>query len=348
MKDIEISEDIQKQEWEEFLLQQTNPPFLQSWNMTTLHKQINEEPHCVAVRRGKQLIGVAFYTVVKAKRGHYLYLPYGPVLQEWSNDIFQALTAFLAQKGRDLQVDFIRSSPFITNSESNQRLYSAAGWKRAPIHMLAEHVWILDITPSEDELMKGMRKTMRNLIRRAGRDGVAIRVSTDPSDVDHFLTIHRDTVERHKFTPYTDDYFVSQVQAFTQDDQVALLLAEYKGSVIAASIIMFYGNMASYHHGASLTKYQKVPSTYLLQWTAIQEAKKRGCTAYNFWGIVPEEKMESPILHRKHPFAGVTTFKTGFGGSRLDLLPCHDYALTSKYYITKIIETARRIKRGFW
>ncbi|MBU0497410.1 MAG: hypothetical protein KKG04_05580, partial [Candidatus Thermoplasmatota archaeon] len=68
----------------------------------------------------------------------------------------------------------------------------------------------------------------------------------------------------------------------------------------------------------------------------------------SYWGIVPEDKMISPILKRKHPFAGVTTFKTGFGGQEFDLLPCQDLKISNKYHITRVIETVRRIRRGFW
>jgi lipid II:glycine glycyltransferase (peptidoglycan interpeptide bridge formation enzyme) len=173
-------------------------------------------------------------------------------------------------------------------------------------------------------------------------------MSQDPADVELFIQIHKDTVARHHFVPYKDDFFHEQFNAFQADNQATMFVAEYQGTPIAAAMIMFYGDMASYHHGASLSAYNKIPSTYLLQWTAIQEAKRRGCTRYNFWGIVPEDKLISPITKKPHPFAGVTKFKTGFGGELRNLLPCQDYPLTSKYALTYAIETVRKYRRGFF
>ena len=44
-------------------------------------------------------------------------------------------------------------------------------------------------------------------------------------------------------------------------------------------------------------------ATYLLQWDAIREAKKRQCTAYDFLGISPDGRGK---------LAGVTEFKLRF------------------------------------
>jgi lipid II:glycine glycyltransferase (peptidoglycan interpeptide bridge formation enzyme) len=61
---------------------------------------------------------------------------------------------------------------------------------------------------------------------------------------------------------------------------------------------------------------------------------------YNFWGIAKEGD-------KKHPFYGITHFKKGFGGFEKDLLPAHDLKVSFKYWIDYVIETLRRIKRGF-
>ncbi len=345
---VVISEEISKNEWEGFLLGLSRPPFLQSWNMRAVHEALGEETLTIVVREGDSIIGVALVAVVRARRGHYLYLPYGPVMSDAGWKHFDELTAYLVKRGKELDVDFIRSSPFIEDTDDNKSLYAGNGWKRAPIHMLAEHIWWLDISGTEEETQKGMRKTMRNLIRKAGKEGVTIRQSTDLKDVERFIQIHKDTVTRHNFVPYSNKLFTTQVESFTEDDEVVVYTAEYEGKEISSGIMMYYGDMASYHHGASLSEYNRIPASYVLQWTAIQEAKKRGCTTYNFWGIVPEHKFYSKVLHRPHPFIGVTKFKTGFGGELYNLLPCQDLPLTTKYrFFTRPIEVARRIKRGF-
>ena len=101
--------------------------------------------------------------------------------------------------------------------------------------------------------------------------------------------------------------------------------------------MIFYGNEASYHYGVSSelgTKYSGAP---LLHMQAMRDARKRGITRYNFWGIVDEEDT-------KHRFYGVSVFKRGFGVSELKYLPAHDLILDKKQYYLKTypIETLRR------
>lgn len=345
---ISVTQQVTEKEWEDFLLKQKNPPFLQSFHMRALHKKISEETIPFVLKEDDTIIGVALAIDIKARRGHYLYMPYGPVMRDDAWKHFPVITDAIVAEGKKRNADFLRSSPFIADTQNNRDMYAAAGWRKSPIHMLAEHIWWLDISLDEEMLLKGMRKTMRNLIRRATKEGVTIRESDRIEDVEIYTKIHKDTVTRHGFTPYTDDYFISQVESFLPNNHVRVYIAEYKNIPIAASIIMFYGNMASYHHGASLTEYNRIPASYLMQWTAIQEAKKRGCTMYNFWGVVPEEKMVSPIRKKPHPFAGVTKFKTGFGGELYNILPCQDYPLSAKYHATRLFETMRKYRRGFF
>lgn len=344
---MHISEQITEQEWEAFLLQQPHAPFLQSWHMRSLHKLTHEETHVIAMRDDAGTVqGVALCVVVRARRGHYLFLPYGPVCTPAGWAAFSELTAYLVALGKRLHVDFIRSSPFIPNTPDSKQTYAKTGWRNAPIHLLAEHIWWLDITPPEEVLLKNMRKTMRNLIRKAEKDGVTIRKTSDPRDTHVFIDIHQSTVQRHGFVPYTNAYFQAQMDAFGPQGNAVEFIGDYEGKPIAAAIMMYYGDSGAYHHGASLSEYNRIPASYLLQWEAIKEAKRRGCTTYNFWGIVPEDRYHSKFLKRPHPWVGLSKFKTGFGGSQHDILHCQDYPLTMKYHLTRLIETVRRIKRG--
>lgn len=112
-----------------------------------------------------------------------------------------------------------------------------------------------------------------------------------------------------------------------------------KEEVLSAAIIIFYGDYAYYHHSGSSSKIRPVPASYFLQWKIIQEAKKRGCKYYNFWGIAPND-------NPKHRFAGVTIFKKGFGGKRINWLHAQDLPVSPLYWLTYIFETARRKRRS--
>ena len=129
-----------------------------------------------------------------------------------------------------------------------------------------------------------------------------------------------------------------EFEIFNRANQALLLVTKYQHQDLAAALILFFGPQAIYHHGASIKS--KIPITYLLQWQAIQEAKKRGCQYYNFWGIAPHDKPN-------HPWKGITLFKTGFGGEEKQFLHAHDLVLSNNYWITYGIETARKLWRGY-
>ncbi len=348
--------------WDAFLCSQRYSPFLQSWTMGEVYRSVGQEPIRLEARENGKIVGICFGHIVRARRGTHLSIPYGPVVErpEIAALLIDALKPIALAKG----CAFLRLSPFWPNQQDltalgTQKIYPS------PLHLLAEHLWYLPLTEpdswkeaastengtprTEDEIFKNLRSTTRNLIRRAQKEGVTVTASADPeADISFFLALHEETRKRHGFTPYTDSFFRAQLEHFAPRKEATLYLARYQGEVIAASMHMHLGSETSYHHGASTHKFSKIPASYLLQWTAIKDALYRGDRIYNFWGIAPmEEAPGGPKPRADHPFAGVTLFKTGFGGSLLELTHCMDIPLSPKYRLTRAFEYVRKWRRGF-
>ncbi len=351
-----VSDAANPQSWDAFLAAQPYSPFLQSWTMGDVYAAIKQPALRLEMRKDNAIVGVCFAHVVPARRGKHLSIPYGPVFDYGLQpadfaELLPALHKRLRELAEEHGCSFIRVSPFLTPDDGKAISdgFQAAGARvmSSPLHLLAEHVWHLNLKgATEEALLADMRKTTRNLIRRAEKEGVTIEASSQPeADLQHFLTLHDETRKRHKFTPYTNTFFRAQVAAFAPKKQCTLYLARYQGNVIAASIHMHFGGETSYHHGASADAFKKIPSSYLLQWTAIKDALKRGDRMYNFWGIAPQTAEGE--FSKSHPFAGVTLFKTGFGGSMLSLAHCMDLPVSPRYYGTRAIEIVRKWRRGF-
>lgn len=329
-------------QWEEFLIAQNYSPFLQSWTMGDVYDSIGEVPIRLVIEEGASIAAVCQAIVVDAKRGKHLSVLYGPVLGAMSDErlAISVLIDELKNIAKEKDCSFIRVSPFMSCEHAS--MFHELGFRPAPLHQLAEHVWLLNLrNKTEEEILMNMRKTTRNLIRRAEKEGVVVKASDDPvRDLPIFFELYDETRKRHGFVPYSKKFIEAQVKNFSSKGECVFYIARYNGEPVSASIHMIYGGETSYHHGASTHKYPKIPASYLLQWRAIQDAIKRGDHIYNFWGIAPEGIA-------KHPFRGVTTFKTGFGGELLELMPCMDLPLSPKYYVTRLIETVRKMKRGF-
>lgn len=339
----EIKEIKKRELFEDFNLSAKNNLFLQSWEYGELSDTIGDTSFRIGAFAEDELMAIAQVITVRAKRGSYFFIPYGPVFKDGKIDkgILSDMVKHLSALGKKQKIDFIRISPFVENTIKNKKIFSDIGCVDAPMHVLAETTWLLDLTQTEDDILQGMRKTNRNLIRKAEKVGVTIEKTTSKESVEHFIEIHKDTQKKHSFTPYPDNFFRSQVDIFSKTSSVEVFLAKYQEKIISSAIIMYYGNMAAYHHGASLLEFRKIPAAYLVQWAAIKEAKLRGCDIYNFWGVAPDKD-------KPHPISGVSHFKRGFGGYQYEILHCQDKPLSWKYGINWTIETIRRRKRGYY
>lgn len=343
---MEIKLITNKQTWEPFILRQSYQLFTQSSHYGDFYEALGEQSWIFGIYAGTQLVGGSLVVSTHAKRGSFLYLPYGPILpDENQGSALAALTAALKEFAREQKYDFIRSSPFMAETEDNKRLFSAAGFRHAPMHMLAETTWLLDLQPDEDHLLAAMNKNHRNLIRRCERAGVRVHLSTDQPALAEFNQLHDATADRHGFHRFPAAYINHEFQAFAPHGEAAIFLASLPdGRLDAAAIVLSYGNMAAYRHGASLNLDKKLPTSYLIQWEAIREAKRRGRRWYNFWGIAPAGLGDSSP---RHPFYGLTHFKTGFGGQKKDLLHCQDLPVSWAYWKNWLVESVRKYKRGF-
>jgi lipid II:glycine glycyltransferase (peptidoglycan interpeptide bridge formation enzyme) len=317
------------------------PRFSRQNFFAVVERRLGDIPFYLQLNDGDGAVGCCLVIHVKARRGDFLYVPYGPFLKD--PKYFPSFVTVLKELAAQQRVAFVRVSSYLADAPHHAVLFDEAGFKPAPLHMLAEHLWLLDIEgKSEEDILAGMEKQHRYLVRRAEKDGVTVRSSTDSADLQIFMDLHNETVRRHSFTPYPEGYFQSQLELFGADDQIRIFIAEFEGKPMAAGVIMYYEGVASYHHGASTSDpaYRKIPASYLLQWEAIREALRRKCHTYNFWGIAPEGD-------KKHPFYGITHFKKGFGGRLHQLLHCRDLPITGRYTLVYLLEKWRKWRRGF-
>ncbi len=346
-----ITEITDKETWESFFGGLEEKTFLQSWNWGEFQILQNNKIWRFGIYDDAELCGAALVVKVSARRGTFLFIPHGPVIKGKESDIkYEMLSALLKNLkvlAKKEKASFIRISPFWERTGEADSIFKKLNFRYAPIHMHAEVTWELDITPPEEQLLVEMRKTTRYLIKQAQKNpDVQIEKIENVDDLEGFLPIYIDTAKRHHFTIYSRNYLRDQFNAFVGDKQIMFFFGKYKGEIISAAIFIFWEGGAYYHHSGSLLKYSKIPMNYLLQWEAIKEAKSRGCKVYNFWGIAPDIKTEEDAKNSKHPWAGLSLFKMGFGGFRRELVKTQDLIISNKYWLNYLIEVLRKLKRG--
>ncbi len=327
----------QENEWETFLSNHGPTAFFQSWLWAGVQHKLGAVVWRYGIYKGKILQGLALVVKVVARRGVFLQIRHGPVLDRQDKKLWQWFLQEMKTLAKSQGAWFIRLNPLIENSIDNQVFFYSLGLIPAAIHAMdAEYTWVLPLEKSEEELLAGMRKTTRYEIRRALGLGVTVKKTTDPGELKHFLTLYDTTTKRQDFIPNRG--IVEEFGIFSKKGKALLLLGSYQGKIQAAAIVMFCGKQAIYHYGAS------IPSTtgvsYLIQWEAIREAKKRGYLLYNFWGIAQHDK-------QNHPWRGITLFKTGFGGHVNESIHAYDLPVSLYYIIPRCIEVWRRWRKGY-
>ncbi|MDO8618708.1 MAG: peptidoglycan bridge formation glycyltransferase FemA/FemB family protein [Candidatus Daviesbacteria bacterium] len=344
-----LSQEVtNKNTWEKFVLSYNGANFLQSYNFGDFHQKLGKKIYRVGFFENEQssqtlstkkLIGVMLCIVERAKRATYLTVPGGPLI-DWDNK--QQVRLFkdtLEKIARQEKCSFIRCRPQIESNEKNKKLFAKLGFKNAPMHLHAELTHQLDLDKSEDLLLAGMRKTTRHEIKKAVNLGIKIKVSSNPHDIDDFYKLQKQTAQRQGFVEFNKRFLEQQFEIFAKDNQVFLYTAFFDKKKLAQAFVIFYGNEADYHYGASSPEGRNYPGASLIQWEAIREAKKRNLKRYNFWGVAPEGE-------KNHRFYGVSIFKRGFGGVDFEYLHAQDMIINHlRYRLNWFIETIRKSVR---
>lgn len=339
---MEIQEIKKQTIWNKFFNENGSVSFLQSWQWGEMQKELGNSVFHLGLFNNNQIQLITQVIVVKARRANFLFIPHGPITQVKNEKLkvesyFKHLIKQLIILAKENKCSFIRIAPIIENSHENLQLFTQLGFKKAPIYMHAEDVWVLSINKPEERLLAKMRKTTRYLIRKATKDGVIIEKRTDDKAIDDFYKIYEETAKRESFVPFSKDYIAKEFNAFNITGNAIFLFGKQLSSdYLAATLIIFTKSTGFYHQGASF--HTKIPVTYLLQWEAIKESKKRGCSFYNFWGI-------SPNNNPNHPWFGLTQFKKGFSGQMITYLPTLDLPISLKYYLTYYYEKFLRWQR---
>lgn len=258
--------------------------------------------------------------------GKYFYVPRGPVIQ-MTNDELQMTNFFekIIDLAKNNNIGWVRIEP---EDEKAWRLIKKNikhKILKAPHDMQPKENFVIDIAKAEEELLSGMKQKTRYNLKLSQRLGVSVKVVSSsnchpefnsgsleiPDQVrndkkyyiNKFIDLIKLTENRKDIKFHSASYYQKMIEIIPENI-LKLYIAEYKGKIIATNLVIFYGDTATYLHGATDDEYRNVMAPYLLQWQAIKDAKKLGYKFYDFGGI--------KTTNNESSWAGITKFKLGF------------------------------------
>lgn len=333
---ISIVDGASREKWDGFVSKLPEANFLQSWDFYEFHLSRGKEVVRRLVLDGKKIVGAYAGVVETARRGTYLAIAGGPLIDFRDKKVVGAVLDDIREMGVKHNCVFVRVRPQLPLSEKSLKLMQELGLKRAPMYLSVEYAGILDLTKTEAEILAGASQGFRRKLRKAEKLDLKVYASDDGAAILDFCELEEKHAERQRYVAFSSDFLTKQFEAFKKNHEVLIYTAKKDGEILAQNFMIFYGPEASYHYGVSSelgTKYSAAP---LLHLKAMEEARKRGCVRYNLWGIVGTEE-------KSHRFYGVSEFKRSFGCEELKYTPAHDLILKpGKYHLTKVVESVRK------
>lgn len=274
-------------------------------------------------RAGNRIFRLGLFDGDKLKEGYLLTIHKIPYTQfcvamftqgpEPSREMIGALQSFAKEKN----IIFIRVEPRIETNQKALDLFSKiSAIPGRPF--FNKSTFIIDLTKSEDELLRGMHPKTRYNIRLAARHRIKVEEDNSPKTFEKYLELMDETTRRQKYYSHTTHYHKLMWKTLRSANITHLLKATYKGKVLATWILFVWHNTLYYVYGASSTEHRETMATYAVMWEAIKFGKARGLKYFDLWG--------------KEEGKGYTRFKEGFGGQPVEFAGTWDIVINPLMY----------------
>ena len=317
--------------WDGFIASQPFAQFTQSWDWGALREALGQHVKRFAFsdEKGITIAGQFIFYPKRFMKG-YWYSPRGPVIR---SDMISRAKELLQAFFDDLpdQLDghafFIRCEPPIELG-ANPSLPLSLSFFRSHAYQPASTV-LIDLTKTEDEILAAMHEKTRYNIRLAERKGVLVRLESSEADTEAFFRLNRETAERDRFVSHAPSYIRQTYDFLWPLGMAAIRVAVHEGQILATNIEVRYGDTVTYLYGASSSEKRNLMAPFLLHWKAILEAKEDGYRFYDLYGVNPLDP-SSPYF--KPSWEGITRFKLGWGGQRVDFIGTWELPSSPRIY----------------
>ncbi|MFH2232050.1 MAG: peptidoglycan bridge formation glycyltransferase FemA/FemB family protein [Patescibacteria group bacterium] len=329
MKLIEVTK---KDIWESIQLRIPWSQFTQSWAWGDFRASLGYEVRRFALLNDENQCLTAVQMEFRPKKyvGGFWFAPRGPVFlpgvpKEQLPEVMRELIEKLDQEDLSKSL-FWRFEPLVELGKP-EGFIPLCFRRNNPTNPAS--TLLLDISKGKDEILRDMHQKTRYNVRVAARDGVTSRIATHPDEVKIFLNMMQETADRQRFVQHDSEYIEKAFRFLVMHGMARIRLAEYGDKILAANFEIQYGNTLTYLHGASSSDERKLMAPYALHWDAIAQAIRDGIIWYDMWGINPESKASFTY---KESWEGITRFKHGWGGKRVDLYGTWDLPFNYPLY----------------
>ncbi len=235
--------------------------------------------------------------------------------------------------------------------------------------LFTKYTFVLDLTKTEEELLKNMHSKARYNIKVAKKHGVEVTENNSDKAFENYLKLMSETTARQKFYAHTENYhrvlwktlkchpeFISgssndKMLKQVQHDKTGketnkltthLLTAKYQDKILTAWMLFVFKDSLYYPYGASSSENREVMSSSLMMWEAIRFGKKLGLKKFDMWGAL------GPDPDPKDPWFGFHNFKQKYSPDHVEFIGSYDLIINpALYQLYKLTDKLRWIYLKF-
>lgn len=248
----------------------------------------------------------------------------------------RAMLSELKKFGEAKKLIFIKLEPNVKTSDKLLTLMKESGAIPGKT-LFTPTTFQIDLTKSEEELLKGFHSKTRYNIRYAERKGVTVEADNSKDAFETYLKLMRETLERQGFYAHTEKYHRLMWETLRKAGIANLFVAKHGKEILTTWIIFKWKDTIYYPYGAWSGKKQNLQPNSLLMWEVIKWGKQKKCKYFDLWG--------------RETGKGFTRFKEGFNPEVVEFLGTWDLVISPLYYPYRVAEFFRwrvlRLKARF-
>lgn len=269
------------------------------------------------------------------------YFPKGPEPDE-------AMLEALIEVGKKYSCIFIKLEPDVEVSNHalgiiNNELKRKYHLIKSSHPLFTAFSFHINLTKSEEDLLKQMNQKTRYNVRLAEKKGVIVEEDNSDRAFERYLELTFETTKRQKFYAHDTRYHqlmweslgpkhikkghAPQDKSLTSTTHIAhLLTAKYQGKILVSWLVFLFNDILYYPYGASSSEHREVMASNLMMWEAMRWGKAHGAKIFDLWGSLGSNP------NPKDPWYGFHRFKEGYGPRPVEFIGSYDLVLNPVLY----------------
>ena len=221
---------------------------------------------------------------------------------------------------------FVKFEPNVLYDQKLANQLQSLGFVKGRRLFTPTSFWI-DLSLSEEELLKSFSSKTRYNIKLAQKRGVEIREDNSDKAFEKYLALTKETSGRQGFYAHSEEYHRLMWKFLYPVGIAHLMVAKYKGEIITTWVLFKWHDFLYYPYGASTDKHKEVMANNLMMWEAIKFGKKNNLKTFDLWG--------------REEGKGFTKFKEGYNPKVVEFIGTWDLPTSILYWPYKVVEEIR-------